>query len=156
MRTLGTVSELGPREHQSGAESIGCRVRPREGVERLAAFPCVSLRQKSELASMSMVPAAVHGTPFAVPTVRGMNRFAACGACVWGTTRLGRSQEVVLGVFNKAHLLDPHVALPFASILLRVKMCRKRVRLRERVAHIGKGYGDEVCLYGVGIAAEYG
>ncbi|KAJ9468274.1 Retrovirus-related Pol polyprotein from type-1 retrotransposable element R2 [Diplonema papillatum] len=82
-----------------------------EEAERLGALP-ISRAQRSGLAAMAVLPAATYGSEFALPTVRGLGKFtAALLRGVWDPVRLHRAQEAVLGILNKAHMLDPYTWL---------------------------------------------
>ncbi|KAJ9442587.1 hypothetical protein DIPPA_12027 [Diplonema papillatum] len=76
---------------------------------------------------MAVLPAATYGSEFALPTVRGLGKFtAALLRGVWDPVRLHRAQEAVLGILNKAHLLDPYTVLPYRSLGMIAEVCRKK------------------------------
>ncbi|KAJ9436387.1 Retrovirus-related Pol polyprotein from type-1 retrotransposable element R2 [Diplonema papillatum] len=127
-----------------------------EEAERLGALP-ISRAQRSGLAAMAVLPAATYGSEFALPTVRGLGKFtAALLRGVWDPVRMHRAQEAVLGILNKAHLLDPYAVLPYRSLGMIAEVCRKRPAWRARVATVRRAYGSRVRAWGpVGIAAEH-
>ncbi|KAJ9443814.1 Retrovirus-related Pol polyprotein from type-1 retrotransposable element R2 [Diplonema papillatum] len=127
-----------------------------EEAERLGALP-ISRAQRSGLAAMAVLPAATYGSEFALPTVRGLGKFtAALLRGVWDPVRLHRAQEAVLGILNKAHLLDPYAVLPYRSLGMIAEVCRKRPAWRARVATVRRAYGSRIRAWGpVGIAAEH-
>ncbi|KAJ9463806.1 Retrovirus-related Pol polyprotein from type-1 retrotransposable element R2 [Diplonema papillatum] len=96
-----------------------------EEAERLGALP-ISMTQRSGLAAMAVLPAATYGSEFALPTVRGLGKFtAALLRGVWDPVRLHRAQEAVLGILNKAHLLDPYTVLPYRSLGMIAEVSRR-------------------------------
>ncbi|KAJ9463954.1 hypothetical protein DIPPA_05512 [Diplonema papillatum] len=117
----------------------------------------ISRAQRSGLAAMAVLPAATYGSEFALPTVRGLGKFtAALLRGVWDPVRMHRAQEAVLGILNKAHLLDPYAVLPYRSLGMIAEVCRKRPAWRARVATVRRAYGSRVRAWGpVGIAAEH-
>ncbi|KAJ9451436.1 Retrovirus-related Pol polyprotein from type-1 retrotransposable element R2 [Diplonema papillatum] len=127
-----------------------------EEAERLGALP-ISMTQRSGLAAMAVLPAATYGSEFALPTVRGLGKFtAALLRGVWDPVRLHRAQEAVLGILNKAHLLDPYTVLPYRSLGMIAEVCRRRPAWRARVATVRKAYGSRIRAWGpIGIAAEH-
>ncbi|KAJ9449774.1 hypothetical protein DIPPA_32221 [Diplonema papillatum] len=127
-----------------------------EEAERLGALP-ISMTQRSGLAAMAVLPAATYGSEFALPTVRGLGKFtAALLRGVWDPVRLHRAQEAVLGILNKAHLLDPYTVLPYRSLGMIAEVCRKRPVWRARVATVRRAYGSRIRAWGpIGIAAEH-
>ncbi|KAJ9436815.1 Retrovirus-related Pol polyprotein from type-1 retrotransposable element R2 [Diplonema papillatum] len=127
-----------------------------EEAERLGALP-ISRAQRSGLAAMAVLPAATYGSEFALPTVRGLGKFtAALLRGVWDPVRLHRAQEAVLGILNKAHMLDPYTVLPYRSLGMIAEVCRKRPVWRARVATVRRAYGSRIRAWGpIGIAAEH-
>ena len=79
--------------------------------------------QRMRMAGMLIVPSAVDGTSFTLPTGASLMNFkSALLTGTWGNKFPKRNPDAVLGVLGKAHLTDPEIVMKCRSIKLLVRM----------------------------------